>query len=88
MGFLHISDETEIIIKENALKNNIEPGEEIERGYNGFSNCEKRLKEQKQYYDNREKIIYRWIEETSEKVFGQRLKPEEADIFRLKEPEK
>jgi hypothetical protein len=82
MGYIHISDEMEAVIKEAAVKNNIKPGEEIERGYNGHLNCEKRLREQKEYFENREKYIYKWVEETTEKALGLKLKMEEAEIFK------
>jgi len=84
MGYIHVSDEMESIIKSAAVKTNIKPGEEIERGYNGYLNCEKRLKEQKEYYLNREKTIYNWIENTTERVFKVRLKADETEIFNSK----
>lgn len=84
MGYIHVSDEMESIIKSAAVKNNIKPGEEIERGYNGYLNCEKRLKEQKEYYLNRENTIYNWIENTTERVFKVRIKADETEIFNNK----
>jgi hypothetical protein len=72
----------EAIIKAAAAKNNIKPGEEIERGYNGYLNFEERLKEQREYYENREKHIYKWVETTTENLFSLKLKMEEAEIFK------
>ncbi len=90
MGYIHISDEMEAVIKEAAMKNDpqIKPGEEIERGYNGYLNCEKRPKEQREYFANREKHIYEWVEKTTEKLFGLKLKMEEAEIFKVTPIEK
>lgn len=82
MGYIHISDELEKTIKESAIKNNLAPSDEIERGYNGFLISEKRLKEQREYYENREKHIYKWVEKTTEEALGLKLKMEDADIFR------
>jgi len=88
MGYIHISDEMEAVIKEIAVKNNIKPGEEIERGYNGYLNSEKRLREQKEFYENREKHIYNWVEKTTEKLFSLKLKMEDTEIFKVTPIEK
>ncbi len=82
MGYIHISDEMEAVIKKAAIENNIKPGEELERGYNGYLTCEKRLEEQCEYYENREKHIYKWVEKTTESLFSLKLKMEEAEIFK------
>ena len=88
MGYIHISDEMEAVIKEAAMKNNIKPGEEIERGYNGYLSCEKRIKEQREYFENREKHIYKWVEKTTENLFSLKLKMEDAEIFKVTPIEK
>lgn len=82
MGYIHISDEMESIIRAAAVKNNITPAQEIERGYNGFTACEKRLKEQKIYFEKREKCIYNWVEEKTTNL-GMKLKMEETNIFKI-----
>jgi hypothetical protein len=84
MGYIHISDEMEAVIKEAAMKNDpqIKPGEEIERGYNGYLNCDKRLEEQRKYYENQKKHIYEWVEKTTESLFSLKLKMEDAEIFK------